>query len=225
MRKHVKTENEREAQQAELLQETMERAQNHADAADDAADATQNTETMEDLLAWNRHLLDGATALSTLLIQFSKDYRKERQHIRVHEAAIRGLLQEQDERKAVITQLTAENTALKEENAALTQALHSRESAAIPDDAGLPAEAYLTPEYIGDFEKVRKVPVIVEAATIKKEITIITREGTLKGYPDDKLMRGIEGELYPCGIDIFNATYEYVIDELSEADDGNRTGA
>lgn len=222
----MKTENEREAQQAELLQETMERAQNHADAADDAADATQNTETMEDLLAWNRHLLDGATALSTLLIQFSKDYRKERQHIRVHEAAIRGLLQEQDETEGGDYAVNSGEYRTEGRKRGVAQALHSRESAAIPDDAGLPAEAYLTPEYIGDFEKVRKVPVIVEAATIKKEITIITREGTLKGYPDDKLMRGIEGELYPCAIHIFNATYEYVIDELSEADDdGNRTGA
>ena len=42
----------------------------------------------------------------------------------------------------------------------------------------------------------------------ENEIHIDTREGTLKGYSDDMLIQGIEGELYPCGMDIFNKTYE-----------------
>lgn len=222
--KPKKTQKEREAQQGHLLEEAMERTQKHAEAAENAADATDTVSTaMEDILAWNRQMLDSATVLSTLLITFRKDYQEERQQIAIHEAATGQLLRERDALKEVIAQQGAENRALKEENAALTEALHTRESAAIPEPEGLPAEAYLTPEYIGEFEKVQKVPVIVEAATIKKEITIRTREGTLKGYPDDKLMRGIEGELYPCGIDIFNATYFYV--EEAQEDDGNGTGA
>ena len=219
--KPKKTQKEREAQQGHLLQEAMERTKQHADAAENAAADT--IPAMEDILAWNRHLLDGATALSTLLIQFSKDYREERQQIAIHEAATGQLLRERDALKEVIAQRDAENRALKEENAALALASMQVKSAAIPEPEGLPAEAYLSPEYIGEFEKVRKLPVIVEAATIKKEITIATREGSLKGYPDDKLMRGINGELYPCGLDIFNATYEKV--EEAQEDDGNGTGA
>ena len=213
--------NEREQQHVELMEEAMKRAKKHADDARDATIADVNTQAMEELLAWNRHVLDSATALSHQLITFSKDYRKERQHIHVHEAATAELLRERDALKDVVTQLIDEKKALRAENDALRKTLESAEPEM--EVEGLPAEAYLTDEFIGPFEKVRKVPVIVEAAIIKKEITIATREGTLKGYPDDRLMRGVELELYPCGKAIFEVTYEFVTDE--EDDDGNGTGA
>jgi len=40
--------------------------------------------------------------------------------------------------------------------------------------------------------------------------TVRTLEGLMTGGPDDWLIRGIEGELYPCARRIFEATYEAV---------------
>lgn len=38
---------------------------------------------------------------------------------------------------------------------------------------------------------------------------IHTREGTLYGYKDkDVIIKGIKGEIYPCGKEIFEKTYE-----------------
>jgi len=61
-----------------------------------------------------------------------------------------------------------------------------------------------------DWHYYRKKPIVVQAAELVEEIEIHTREGVLKGYPGDFLIKGIEGELYPCGRDIFHKTYEQV---------------
>jgi hypothetical protein len=37
---------------------------------------------------------------------------------------------------------------------------------------------------------------------------IPTKEGVMYFTPDDMLITGVQGEIYPCKIDIFNATYE-----------------
>lgn len=37
---------------------------------------------------------------------------------------------------------------------------------------------------------------------------IVTLEGTMRGDPDDWLICGVKGEIYPCKPDIFAATYE-----------------
>ena len=39
---------------------------------------------------------------------------------------------------------------------------------------------------------------------------IPTLEGTMKFTPDDMLITGVQGEIYPCKRDIFEATYERV---------------
>lgn len=39
---------------------------------------------------------------------------------------------------------------------------------------------------------------------------IPTLEGTMKFTPDDMLITGVQGEIYPCKKDIFEATYESV---------------
>lgn len=44
------------------------------------------------------------------------------------------------------------------------------------------------------------------------EVYIDTLEGQMKGNPGDWLIRGVEGELYPCKDSIFQAIYE-VVDE------------
>jgi len=39
---------------------------------------------------------------------------------------------------------------------------------------------------------------------------ILTLEGTHKFTPDDMLITGVKGEIYPCKSDIFEMTYEEV---------------
>ena len=39
---------------------------------------------------------------------------------------------------------------------------------------------------------------------------IPTLEGTMKFTPDDMLITGVQGEIYPCKRDIFESTYERV---------------
>ena len=41
-------------------------------------------------------------------------------------------------------------------------------------------------------------------------IEIVTLEGVMTSQPDDWIIRGVAGEVYPCKPDIFSATYEPV---------------
>ena len=41
---------------------------------------------------------------------------------------------------------------------------------------------------------------------------IPTKEGLMLGRPSDWIIKGVQGELYPCKPDIFEATYEPVDD-------------
>lgn len=82
--------------------------------------------------------------------------------------------------------------------------------------------------------KYRKKPVVIEAIQIEKkdlfgemekivnfvgednldfdydtsEVFISTLEGNMKLSPDDYIIKGVQGEFYPCKPDIFEATYE-----------------
>lgn len=40
---------------------------------------------------------------------------------------------------------------------------------------------------------------------------IRTLEGIMEALPDDMLIQGVKGELYPCKSDIFAATYDAVV--------------
>lgn len=51
---------------------------------------------------------------------------------------------------------------------------------------------------------VRNVPAEPE------HIAINTLEGTMRALPGDYIIRGVQGEFYPCKPDIFDATYEEV---------------
>jgi hypothetical protein len=55
--------------------------------------------------------------------------------------------------------------------------------------------------------KFTKKPVEIEAIRIKEKTEIKTREGTLYGYPGEWLITGVEGEIYPCGDEIFRKSY------------------
>lgn len=79
--------------------------------------------------------------------------------------------------------------------------------------------------------KFRKLPVVVEAfkwltdeapewwadprldiqvETFTGVAVIPTLEGRMRAAPGDYIIRGIQGEIYPCKADIFEATYEEV---------------
>lgn len=79
--------------------------------------------------------------------------------------------------------------------------------------------------------KYRKKPVVVEAVqwtgnnyieidnfiTVKHEtnpslrvVKIPTLEGVMEATPNDYIIKGVQGEFYPCKPDIFEATYEKV---------------
>jgi hypothetical protein len=87
--------------------------------------------------------------------------------------------------------------------------------------------------------KYRKKPVVIEAVQIPKSgesdlwatlttflgarhpwelamdggVNITTLEGVMHGSVGDFIIRGVQGELYPCKPDIFAATYEAVEEE------------
>ena len=85
-------------------------------------------------------------------------------------------------------------------------------------------------------KKYRKLPVVIEALQYKKdriadlldfvphdmiyycpdenEYYIETLEGNLKCMEGDYIIKGINGEFYPCKADIFEKTYELVSDDL-----------
>ena len=58
---------------------------------------------------------------------------------------------------------------------------------------------------MSEFEK---LPVKIQAMRITEKTEIKTREGTLFGYPGEWIITGIEGEVYPCGDEIFKKTYK-----------------
>jgi len=60
------------------------------------------------------------------------------------------------------------------------------------------------------FQKYRKIPVVVEAYQTDVEMEIETLEGVMKANKGDWIIRGVKGELYPCKSDIFEMTYEKV---------------
>ncbi len=93
-------------------------------------------------------------------------------------------------------------------------------------------------------QKWRKKPVVVEAvqwtgenkleiltfcgskASFEKEIFkdeeelfIWTLEGTMKATTNDYIIKGVNGEFYPCKEDIFRKTYDLVIEDNSLQED------
>jgi hypothetical protein len=48
---------------------------------------------------------------------------------------------------------------------------------------------------------------------LKLECSIPTLEGTMKAHKGDMIIKGIQGELYPCKKDIFEENYEECEDE------------
>jgi len=53
-----------------------------------------------------------------------------------------------------------------------------------------------------------KRPIEIKAVELIENVEVHTREGVLVGYKGDFLIEGIEGEVYPCGREIFFKTYK-----------------
>ncbi len=75
-------------------------------------------------------------------------------------------------------------------------------------------------EFIGPFPQgmrgvyARHDGSVSDVATDHIGLLIPTLEGTMLAVQDDWIIRGIQGELYPCKPDIFAATYE-AVEEVS----------
>lgn len=66
----------------------------------------------------------------------------------------------------------------------------------------------------GAWNACRKKPVIVHVREqLQGEQHVSTREGITPILPTDLIMRGVEGEEYPIGRELFEKTYEIVGDE------------
>ena len=60
------------------------------------------------------------------------------------------------------------------------------------------------------WQKFRKKPIIIEACQTKEELIVETLAGKVEAGVGWWIIRGVEGELYPCRPDIFEKTYELV---------------
>ena len=76
-------------------------------------------------------------------------------------------------------------------------------------------EVFFTKDFVhlstpssSNWHKVRKKPIEVLALQIHKPFIVHTLEGEMLGQPGDYLIRGVEGECYPCKKEIFEKTYE-----------------
>lgn len=60
------------------------------------------------------------------------------------------------------------------------------------------------------WRRFRKRPIVVEAYQTIEPVDIETPEGTMHASPGDWIIRGVEGELYPCKPSVFKIVYEPV---------------
>ena len=66
-------------------------------------------------------------------------------------------------------------------------------------------------EFVEGWKNFKKKPIIIQAMQMKAAFSVQTLEGEiLTGQKGDWLMKGVEGELYPCKNRIFKKTYEGV---------------
>ena len=69
-----------------------------------------------------------------------------------------------------------------------------------------------------NWRKARKLPKVIEFREVKgSEEELNTLEGKVTAYADrDFVVRGVDGEVYPCKKDIFRKTYELDVDAEPE---------
>ena len=70
-------------------------------------------------------------------------------------------------------------------------------------------------EHLGpgvDYEQVESIREGWSIDPATGALLIATLEGVMSASPGDYIIRGVQGEFYPCKPDIFHATYEHVED-------------
>jgi len=67
-----------------------------------------------------------------------------------------------------------------------------------------------TPDIVLSMKWYRKIPVKIEAVRLNCPFRVTTPEGVVRGKAGDWLIRGVEGELYPCRDSVFQKTYKQV---------------
>ena len=60
---------------------------------------------------------------------------------------------------------------------------------------------------------------VVSNLIVDGELYITTLEGCLHASVGDYIIKGVQGEFYPCKPDIFEQTYERIDEEYAENDD------
>ncbi|MBT8257958.1 MAG: hypothetical protein KJO49_05770 [Bacteroidia bacterium] len=61
-----------------------------------------------------------------------------------------------------------------------------------------------------EFKKAIKKPLPISCVQMDEEFEVATLEGIMKGKKGDWLMKGVNGELYPCAHDIFIKSYDLI---------------
>ncbi len=61
-----------------------------------------------------------------------------------------------------------------------------------------------------EFKKAIKKPLPISCVQMDEEFEVETLEGIMKGKKGDWLMKGVNGELYPCAHDIFIKSYDLI---------------
>ena len=79
----------------------------------------------------------------------------------------------------------------------------------------------INPENLPFFPYVKK-PVQIYAIQIPEPFEVETLEGTMTGNPHDWLIKGVEGEYYPCKDSVFKKTYMPVEKIKEEKNDRKR---
>lgn len=68
------------------------------------------------------------------------------------------------------------------------------------------------PEWVEEAAKLGKIIQVNVGPNDGIELSVQTLEGTMIAREGDYIIRGIEGEIYPCKREIFKKTYEEVIE-------------
>lgn len=58
--------------------------------------------------------------------------------------------------------------------------------------------------------KAKKKPIEIDVIQPSVDFVVKTKEGNMVGQAGDYVIRGVEGELYPCAKAIFEKTYEKI---------------
>lgn len=69
---------------------------------------------------------------------------------------------------------------------------------------------FSTYEIVNGMKNCRKKPFVIQAIQMTEPFKVETLEGWVKGNTGDYLMKGVDGELYPCKREIFEKSYEWL---------------